>query len=100
MPQSITRFGNLGQVFREGESELLNEVARVTILYEDLRLELGELRVINERRDAKGPMDGDDFRVAYFMRRALVTLIGISSRAYDAAQNRRFQTANYLPPGS
>jgi hypothetical protein len=36
---------------------------------------LNELRQIQERRATGQPMDADDFRVAYFLRRALVTLV-------------------------
>jgi hypothetical protein len=36
---AITRVGNLGCVFRDGKSELLVGIARLSVLYEDLRLE-------------------------------------------------------------
>ena len=70
---TVTRFGNLGRVFKEGESELLNGIARLSILYEDLRLEIEELRLLHRRLEEL--TDGDNFRVVYFVRRALVTLI-------------------------
>ena len=73
MGEAVTRFGNLGVVFGEGRSELLREIARLCMLYEDLRLEIEELRVIHDRQGE--PNEGDEFRVAYFVRRALVTLI-------------------------
>lgn len=41
---TITRFGTLKWVFRSGQSELLNAIARLSVLYEDLRLEMGEFR--------------------------------------------------------
>jgi hypothetical protein len=75
MAKSITRHGNLGFVFGEGNSVLLNAIARLCILYEDIRLELNQLRQIQERRAAGEVLDSDDFQVAYFMRRALVTLV-------------------------
>jgi len=75
MAKSITRHGNLGAVFKEGNSVLLNGIARLCILYEDIRLELTQLRQIQKRRDAGEVLDGDDFQVTYFLRRALVTLV-------------------------
>ena len=62
-------------MFKEGESELLNGIARLSVLYEELRLEIEELRLVDSRRKEAGIIDGDDFRVVYFIRRALVTLI-------------------------
>jgi hypothetical protein len=45
MREAGTRRGNLGFVCAEGRSELMREIARLCILYEDLRLEIEELRV-------------------------------------------------------
>jgi hypothetical protein len=44
--ESMTRFGNLGRAFDEGRSELPDGIARICILYEDLRIEIEELRII------------------------------------------------------
>lgn len=71
---SITRFGNLGRVFKEGESDLLIGIARLAVLYEDLRLELDALRAVQEKPDEERTSD-DQYRVMYFMRRGLATLI-------------------------
>jgi hypothetical protein len=79
MVSSKTRFGNLGRAFKEGESELFNQIARICILYEDLRLELDELRLVQLRRDENRIADDDNYRAAYFIRRALVTLVELSS---------------------
>jgi len=48
---TITRFGNLARVFKDGDSELLNGIARLSVLYEDLRLEIEELRVSHGKGD-------------------------------------------------
>jgi hypothetical protein len=71
---SITRFGNLGRVFKEGESEFLICIARLAVLYEDLRLELDALRVVQDKPEGERTND-DQYRVMYFIRRGLSTLI-------------------------
>jgi hypothetical protein len=71
---SISRFGNLGHVFKEGESDLLNGIARLSVLYEDLRLELEELRIVQGKPEEERTA-ADQYPVMYFMRRALSTLI-------------------------
>jgi hypothetical protein len=71
---STTRFGNLGRVFKEGESELLIGIARLSVLYEDLRLELEELRRVDTKPEEERTA-ADQYRVMYFLRRALSTLI-------------------------
>jgi hypothetical protein len=70
---AITRFGNLRTIFREGESELYNGLARLAILYEDLRLEMGEFRDLHRRVIELGETDMDH-RVSYFVRRSIATL--------------------------
>ena len=67
---STTRFGNLGRVFKDGESELLNGIARLSVLYEDLRLELEELRRVDAKPEEERTA-ADQYRVMYFLRRAL-----------------------------
>jgi hypothetical protein len=37
---TTTRFGNLGAVFKEGEAEFLNLIACLSVIYEDLRIEI------------------------------------------------------------
>ena len=71
---TITRIADLKRVFRGGEPELLNGIARLAILYEDLRLEMGEFRDLHRRVIVEGE-SGMDQRVSYFLRRALATLI-------------------------
>ena len=71
---STTRFGNLGRVFKDGESDLLVGIARLSVLYEDLRLEIEELRIVQAKPEAERT-SADQYRVMYFLRRALSTLI-------------------------
>ena len=71
---SKTRFGNLGRVFQEGESELLVGVARLAVLFEDLCLELDALRAVQKKPEEERTSE-DQYRVMYFLRRSLSTLI-------------------------
>jgi hypothetical protein len=69
---SITRLSRLDQVFRYGKSELLNRLARLSVLYEDFRIEWYALR-----GDIPfGDLDtiGNKYRTVYFLRRSLATL--------------------------
>lgn len=71
---AITRFAELRKVFRGGQSELLNGVARLAIFYEDLRLEMDEFRGLHRSVIELGQPDMDH-RVTYFLRRSLATLV-------------------------
>jgi len=69
---SITRFGRLDKAFGYGSSELLNRLARLSVLFEDFRIEWYALR-----GDVSfGDLDtiGSKYRAIYFLRRSLVTL--------------------------
>src|ERR1039457_5197908 len=69
---SITRLSRLDQVFSYGKSELLNRLARLSVLYEDFRIEWYALR-----GDVPfGDLDtiGNKYRTVYFLRRSLATL--------------------------
>lgn len=97
MDSTITRFGNLGRVFKEGESEALNGVARLSVLYEDLRLELNELKQLAHKLQETGKVEGE-FRVAYFMRRALVTLVEFRRGLTMVRKTAEFKQAQpFLP---
>jgi hypothetical protein len=57
-----------GQVFKGGTSELLNGIARMAVLYEDLRIEIAELRTIQKEHEQTGaPLP--DYCVTYYLRR-------------------------------
>jgi hypothetical protein len=59
---------------RTSWSELLNNIARLAILYEDLRLEIRELQAIHREVMTLGGKDSEN-RAPYFLRRALETLV-------------------------
>ena len=74
----ISRVAELRSVFRDGQSELLNCVARLAILYEDLRLEIKEFQGLHRIVIELGE-DDEDNRAVYFLRRALETLVEFGS---------------------
>lgn len=63
---------NLREVFWSGDRDLAVQVARLSVLFEDLRLESTAAR----HREPLPPLDaiGKSFRYFYFLRRLLVTL--------------------------
>jgi hypothetical protein len=89
---STTRFGNLGRVFKDGESELLVGIARLSVLYEDLRLELAELHEVNTKPEEERTA-ADQYRVMYFLRRALSTLIEFRGGLTTVCLTQEFKNA-------
>jgi hypothetical protein len=79
-------------VFGNGQSELLNAVARLAIFYEDLRLELGEIRDLHRRVIEQGEADLD-YRTTYFLRRALATLIEFRGALTTIRKTEEFKRA-------
>jgi hypothetical protein len=90
---SITRFGNLGHVFKEGESELLIGIARLAVLFEDLRLEIDALRVVSDKPEEERN-SADQYRVMYFLRRGLSTLIEFRGGLTTVRLTAEFKTAS------
>ena len=68
-----TLYADLGCVFKGGSSELLNGIARLAVLYEDLRIEIAELRRLQHEHDKK-VSELPEYRVIYFLRRALTSV--------------------------
>lgn len=89
---SIPRVGNLGRVFRDGESELLVGIARLSVLYEDLRLEIDALRAVNAKPEEERT-SADEYRVMYFLRRALSTLIEFRGGLTTVCVTSEFKSA-------
>ena len=65
----------LKQIFTDDDSELAARVARVCVLFEDLRVEYS-----GAHEDDALPLDklGIEYRRFYFLRRSLVTLDGFA----------------------
>ena len=72
--RTTTRASELRRVFEGGQSELLNGIARLAIVYEDLRLEMKEFQRLHQLVIQDGLPDVDN-RVPYVLRRALETLV-------------------------
>jgi len=89
---AITRFAELKRVFRGGQSELLNGIARLAILYEDLRLEMGEFHSLHRSVIELGESDMDH-RVSYFLRRSLATLVEFRGALTVVRKTHEFKKA-------
>src|SRR5437773_2543039 len=87
-----TRFGKLRSVFRGGESELLNGIARLSIFYEDLQLEMGEFSDLHRRVVEEQEQDLD-YRLLYFLRRALASLVEFRGTLNRIRQTEEFKNA-------
>jgi hypothetical protein len=89
---TISRIGDLSRVFKGGNSELMNGIARLCVLYEDLRLEMSEFKILH----GKVIVDrepGMEYRVMYFLRRALATLIEFRGGLTTVLKTAEFKAA-------
>jgi hypothetical protein len=91
--KSVTRIGELSAIFQGGESKLLNGIARLSIFYEDLQLEMSEFRELHRRR-MEDHEDGLDYRLLYFLRRALATLVEFRGALTRVKQTDEFKKAD------
>jgi hypothetical protein len=89
---AITRVGELRRVFKGGESELLNNISRLAILYEDLRLEMKEFEKLQQTVMEEGQPDSDN-RVPYFLRRSLATLVEFRGALTTIRKSAEFKLA-------
>jgi hypothetical protein len=90
MGRSRTRSGDLNNVFRAGTSEFLNLIAQLSILYEDLRIEIAGFQVEDS---AMGALDtiAKSYRKLYFIRRSLVTLVEAGDCVAAISRDREFR---------
>lgn len=70
--RSITRLGNMGRIFGGGDSQLLNCIARLSVLYEDFRVEHTALGEIAALSDKERPLHW--YRFMYQIRRSVATM--------------------------
>jgi hypothetical protein len=90
MPGSFNRVGNLKQVFENGTSPFLNRLARLSVLYEDFRLELCTLDSEYKRIKREGhPRRG--FGASYFLRRSAATLVEFQSGLMQVTATPEFK---------
>jgi hypothetical protein len=90
MSRSRIRFGDLHKVFMGGSSDLLNQIAHLSILFEDLRIEVAGIQAAE---DTLGAMDTikSNHRRLYFTRRTLVTLSEMATCIAGIAGNLEFR---------
>lgn len=91
MARSRVRYGDLHKVFRAGSSDLLNQIAHLAILLEDLRIEVAGVQAPD---DTLGAMDTvkSNHRRLYFVRRTLVTLSEVAICIKGVAANAGFRS--------
>ena len=70
--RSTTRHGNLDRIFKNGNSELMNIVARLSVLYEDFRVDYTSLFQIAENPRSEDP--NERYRMMYLIRRSIATM--------------------------
>lgn len=92
-----TRFGDLGYVFKQGTSDLLNHVARLAVVYEDLRIEIAELRAIQQSHNENG-LPIPEYRTIYFLRRALASIVEFRGGLTRVRSNPDFKQAEGSMP--
>ena len=91
--KTTTRVAELRRVFKGGESELLNGIGRLAILYEDLRLEMKEFQGLQKTVIQDGLPDTDN-RVPYFLRQALETLVEFGRGLNVIRKTAEFKSAS------
>jgi hypothetical protein len=91
MARSRIRYGDLHHVFRAGSSDLLNQIAHLAILFEDLRIEVAGIQAPDDTLDAMDTVKSN-YRRLYFVRRTLVTLSEVSTCVKSVAANPEFRS--------
>jgi len=91
---SRTRFAPLRAVFAEGRSPLLNRLAQLSVLYEDLRIETFGIST----RDDLPPLDYLDsrYRVHYFLRRSIATLLEFEGALGKLSGTQEYKSARRM----
>jgi hypothetical protein len=85
-----TRFASLQRVFAQGRSPLLDFMAQMSVLYEDLRIETFALTANDEEVKRLDYLDAR-YRVHYFLRRSMVTLLEFRGALLQLSKTREFK---------
>lgn len=91
---SRTRFASLQKVFAQGRSPLLDLIAQMSVLYEDLRIENFALTADNEEVKRLDYLDSR-YRVHYFLRRSMVTLLEFRGSLLQLSKTREFKAESF-----
>ena len=93
-PNSIIRYARLREaLYLDDDQAMAVQLARITVLYEDLRIELDSLRSF---QNLAGP--NDEFRVMYFIRRSLATLHEFIEAITELGKQPHFQSVEATWP--
>ena len=87
---SRTRFASLQKVFGQGRSQLLDSLAQLSVLYEDLRIETFALTANDEEVKRLDCLD-KRYRVHYFLRRSMVTLLEFRGALLRSSNTAEFK---------
>jgi hypothetical protein len=88
--KSTTRVGNIGRVFAQGESELMNCIARLSVLYEDFKIEHSELQKIVEAWSSED-VSAEQYRFVYYLRRSFATMNEFRGGLVQLCATREFK---------
>lgn len=91
MARSRVRYGDLHKVFRGGSSDLLNQIAHLAILFEDLRIEVAGIQAPDDTLHAMDTVKSN-YRRLYFVRRTLVTISEVATCVKGIAANAEFRS--------
>lgn len=93
---STTRVGRLKEVFGSDETSILFNIARLSVLYEDLRIECECAKAPHGSLGAADAL-GLEYRLPYFLRRSLVTWLEFRNALLRVSRTAEFEQ---LPPDS
>jgi hypothetical protein len=86
---SRTRFARLQKVFEAGRSPLLDCLAQLSVLYEDLRIETFAITASEEELKRLDELSSK-YRIHYFLRRSIATLL-----EFEGALHKLSRTSEY-----
>src|SRR5262245_61397739 len=87
---SRTRFAPIRKVFAQGRSSLMDCLAQISVLYEDLRIETFALTA-NKKEVKRLDVLDRRYRVHYFLRRSIATLLEFSGSLVKLSRTEEFK---------
>ena len=89
---SRSRFARLGKVFADGRSPLLDALAQMSVLYEDLRIETFAIASSDEELRRLDYLNSK-YRVNYFLRRSVATLLEFEGALHQLSRTSEYKAA-------
>lgn len=90
MPKSLMRFAPLERVFEHGRSSLMDCLAQLSVLYEDLRIETFAITSDSDEVKRLDYLDSR-YRVHYFLRRSIATLLEFRGALLRMSRTEEFK---------